>query len=194
MYILIKVLVSINRLRLSPWSFTHAFKQIETTIKWNCISKASSFLQITAEQQDCPVFTVFLTTKLDSKISRQQSCRLRLNCTDIETLLEWTLLWTILEKQFLVLRNKAASKTGNDVISLLWQLRCNCNPDYNKSSSSSNAGRNFSKSLLLATWFMLIRKRYWPWKPYRAVFETKKTSKWRTLWHRKIRSSSLSFR
>ena len=37
-----------------------------------------------------------------------------------------------------VLRYTAASKIGNSVISLLWQLRCRCNPDKNKFSSSSN--------------------------------------------------------
>ena len=48
------------------------------------------------------------------------------------------LLWTILEEQFPVPWNTAASKIGNSVISLLWQLRCHCNPDHNKFSSSSN--------------------------------------------------------
>ena len=35
-------------------------------------------------------------------------------------------------------RNHAASKIGNGVISLLWQLRCHCNPDNNNFSSLSN--------------------------------------------------------
>ena len=48
------------------------------------------------------------------------------------------LQWTILEGQFAVTRNTAASKIGNNVISLLWQLRCHCNPDHNKLSSLSN--------------------------------------------------------
>ena len=46
--------------------------------------------------------------------------------------------WTILEEQFLVPRYTAASKIGNSVISLVWQLRCRCNPDHNKFSSLSN--------------------------------------------------------
>ena len=46
--------------------------------------------------------------------------------------------WTILEEQFPVPRNTAASKIGNSVISLLWQLRCHCNTDHNKFSSLSN--------------------------------------------------------
>ena len=48
-----------------------------------------------------------------------------------------TLPWTILEEQSSVLWYTAASKIGNCVISLLWQLRCRCNPDHNKSSSLS---------------------------------------------------------
>ena len=34
-------------------------------------------------------------------------------------------------------RNIAVSKMGNGVISLLWQLQCNCNPDHDKFSSFS---------------------------------------------------------
>ena len=45
---------------------------------------------------------------------------------------------TSLEEQFLVPRYIAASKIGNSVISLLWQLRCRCNPNHNKFSSLSN--------------------------------------------------------
>ena len=37
-----------------------------------------------------------------------------------------------------MLRNTAASKIGNGVISLLRQLQCHCNPDHNKFSSLSN--------------------------------------------------------
>ena len=46
--------------------------------------------------------------------------------------------WKILEEQFSVPRYTAASKIGNSVISLLWQLRCRCNPDHNKFSFLSN--------------------------------------------------------
>ena len=46
--------------------------------------------------------------------------------------------FSILEEQFPVPRYTAASKIGNSVISLLWQLRCHCNPDHNKFSSLSN--------------------------------------------------------
>ena len=46
--------------------------------------------------------------------------------------------WIIFEEQFPVPRYTAASKIGNSVISLLWQLRCCCNPDHNKFSSLSD--------------------------------------------------------
>ena len=44
----------------------------------------------------------------------------------------------ILEEQFPVPRNHAASKIGNGIISLLWQLLCHCNHDHTKFSSLSN--------------------------------------------------------
>ena len=46
--------------------------------------------------------------------------------------------WTILEQQFPVPRNTATSKIVGGVISLLWQLRCHCNPDHKKFSFLSN--------------------------------------------------------
>ena len=52
---------------LDPRSFTHVLKQIETTMRRNCISKSLRFLQITAENQDCPAFIVFLTVKTSSQ-------------------------------------------------------------------------------------------------------------------------------
>ena len=41
------------------------------------------------------------------------------------------------ENDFIV-RNNAATIIGNGVISLLWQLRCHCNPDHDNFSSLSN--------------------------------------------------------
>ena len=46
--------------------------------------------------------------------------------------------WIILEEQFSVPRNTSVSEIGNSVISLLWQLRCHCNPDHKRFSSLSN--------------------------------------------------------
>ena len=108
-------------------------------MRWNCMSKALHFLQITAKQQYCPFFTVFLTIKTSSQ-------NISITLLQISLKLHehrggyWRkkLLWTILEEQFPVPRNTAASKIGNSVISLLWQLRCHCNPDHNKFSSLSN--------------------------------------------------------
>ena len=108
-------------------------------MRWNCMSKALRFLQITAEHQDCPFFTVFLTTKslsqnisitllqISLKLHEHRGCYWRKK-----------LPWTILEEQFSVPRYTAASKIGNSVILLLWQLRCRCNPDHNKFSSLSH--------------------------------------------------------
>ena len=135
-----QILLSSNRLELSPCSFTHVFKKIETTMRWNCMSKAFRFLQITAEHQHCPFITVFLTVKTSS-----QNTSITLLQIPLSKLHEHRggyrrkkLPWTILEEQFPVMINTAASKIGNGVISLLWQLRCNCNPDHNKFSSLPN--------------------------------------------------------
>ena len=62
-----QILLSSNRLEVSPWSFTHVFKKIETTMRWNCMSKALRLVQITVEHRDCPFFTVFLTMKTCSQ-------------------------------------------------------------------------------------------------------------------------------
>ena len=108
-------------------------------MRWNCMSKALRFLQITAEHQDCPFFTVFLTTnslsqnisitllQISLKLHEHRGCYWRKK-----------LSWMIFEEQFPVPRYTAASKIGNSVISLLWQLRCHCNSDHNKFSSLSN--------------------------------------------------------
>ena len=108
-------------------------------MRWNCMSKALGFLQITAEHQDCPFFTVFLSTKslsqsisitllqISLKLHEHRGCYWRNK-----------LPWMIFEEQFPVPRYTAAIKIGNSVISLLWQLRCRCNPDHNKFSSSRN--------------------------------------------------------
>ena len=131
-YMLIKsFFVAIGQSYLHDLS--HVFKKIETTIRWNCVSKALHFLQITAKQQYCPFFTVFLTIKtlsqnisitllqISLKLHEHRGCYWRKK-----------LPWMIFEEQFPVPRYTAASKIGNSVISLLWQLRCHCNPDHNK--------------------------------------------------------------
>ena len=122
-----------------PWSFAHAFKKIETTMRWNCMSKALHFLQITAKQQYCPFFTVFLTINTLSQNISITLLQISLNLYEHRGYY-WRkkLPWMIYEEQFSVPRYTAASKIGNSVISLLWQLRCSCNPDHNKFSSLSN--------------------------------------------------------
>ena len=56
---LTRFMQSIFRIR-QIWAIS---KKTETTMRWNFIAKALRFLQITAQHQDCPVFTVFLTIK-----------------------------------------------------------------------------------------------------------------------------------
>ena len=103
------------------------------------MSKALCFPQITAEHQDCPFFTVFLTT---NSLSQNISITLLQISLKLHEHRDYywrkKLLWMIFEEQSPVLRYTAASKIGNSVISLLWQLQCHCKPDHNKFSSSSN--------------------------------------------------------
>ena len=108
-------------------------------MRWNCMSKVLRFLQKMAKHQDCPFFTVFLTIKTSSRNISIMLSQILLTLHE-----HWggywrkKRLWTILEEQFLVPRNTAASKIGNGIILLLWQLRCHCNPDHNKFSFLSN--------------------------------------------------------
>ena len=138
-YILIKPFFPAIGWSYLPWSFTHAFKKIETTMRWNCMSKALHFLQITAEHQGYPFFTVFLTPKSLSENISITLLQISLKLHEHRDYY-WRkkLLWMIFEEQFPVPKYTAASKIGNSIISLLWQLRCPCNPDRNKFSSSSN--------------------------------------------------------
>ena len=132
-----QILLSSNRLGLL---FTHVFKKIETTMRWNRKSVALRFLQLTAEYQDCPFrFTVFLTIKTLSQNISITLLQISLKLHGYRGRY-WRkkLLQMILEEQFPVPRNTAASKIGNSVISLLWQLRCHCNLDHNKFSSLSD--------------------------------------------------------
>ena len=60
-----QLLLFSNWPELSPWSFTHVhvFKKIETTVRWNCMSKALRFLQLTAKHQDFLFYRTSLTMK-----------------------------------------------------------------------------------------------------------------------------------
>ena len=108
-------------------------------MRWNCVSKALHFLQITAKQQYCPFFTVFLTIKTSSQNISITLLQISLKLHEhLGRYWRKKLPWTILEEQFVVPRYTAASKMGNSVISLLWQLRRRCNPDHNKFSPLSN--------------------------------------------------------
>ena len=103
------------------------------------MSNALHFVQITAEHQDYKFFNVFLTTKslsqnisitllqISLKLHEHRGCYWRKKLPSM-----------IFEEQFSVPRYTSASKIGNSVILLLWQLRCRCNPDHNKFSSLSN--------------------------------------------------------
>ena len=108
-------------------------------MRWNYMSNALRLVQITVEHQDCQFFTVFLTIKISSQNISITLLQISLKLHEHRGRY-WRkkLPWMILEEQFPVPRNTTGSKIGNGVISLLWQLRCRCNPDHNKLSSLSN--------------------------------------------------------
>ena len=103
------------------------------------VKRASFSTDNSRTSRNFPFFTLFLTTKSLSQTFSitllQISRKLHEHWGDY-----WRkkLLWMILEEQFPVPRNNSVSKIGNSVISLLWQLRCQCNPNHNKFSSLSN--------------------------------------------------------
>ena len=102
---------------------SHAFLKRLTLTRWNCMSKALRFLQITAKHQDCPIFSVFLTIKTSS-----QNISITLLQIPLKLHEQWGGYWRkssrerFFEEQFPVPRNTAASKIGNGVISLLWLI------------------------------------------------------------------------
>ena len=80
------------------------------------------------------IFTEFITTKTSS-----QNISITLLQISLKLHEHWGGYWgKSLEEQFPVTRNTAESKWGKGVISLLWELRCNCNPDNNNFSPLSN--------------------------------------------------------
>ena len=107
-------------------------------MRWNCMSKALRFLQITAKPHDFPFLTVFLTVKTSSQTISIKLLQICLNFANIEK--------TVLAQKAPVndfvrfpvpwIFNFAERKIGNGVISMLWQLWCHCNPDHDKFSST----------------------------------------------------------
>ena len=130
-------------------------------MRWNCMSKALRFLQITAEHQDCTFFTVFLTTKSLSQNILITFLQISLKLHEHRgSYWRKKLLRMILEKlRFSVPRNTTASKMV---------LFCS----YNNSdvfvpliiTNLYSCGGHFSKSLLMVTYLMLKPGRYWTWK------------------------------
>ena len=137
------------------WSYLHDLshtflKRLKLLWGENCTSKALRFLQITAKHQDFSLVTVhvLLTIKTTSQNISITLLQISLKL-DEHRGCYWRekLPWMIFEEQFPVPRYTAASKIGNSVISLLWQLRCHCNPDHNKLSSSKTVSSHLNELL-----------------------------------------------
>ena len=114
----------------------HTFLKRLKLLRRNCTSKTLHFLQITAKQQDCPFFYCVSNCKNFIQNISKTLVQFPLKLQEHrDGCWRKKLPWTILEEQFPVPRNTAATKIGNGVVSLLWQLRCHC---HTKFSSSSN--------------------------------------------------------
>ena len=125
-----QILLWSNWLQLSQWPFTHVFKKIKTTMRWNCMSKALPFFQITAKHQAFPFFSYwFLTIKTSSQ-------NISIINAPTDSVLTSRTSRRLLEEKAPV--NDFRRIVSNGVISLLWQLRCHCNPDHDKFSSLPN--------------------------------------------------------
>ena len=84
------------------------------------MSKALRFQQITAKHQDLPIFTAFLTIKTLSQNISITLLQISLKLLEHQGgCCKKSLPRTILEEQFSVSRNTAASKIGSGFISLL---------------------------------------------------------------------------
>ena len=137
--------------------------------------KGASFSTDNGQTSRLSIFLLFLTIKTSSQNISITFLQISLKLHEHRGRY-WRkkLPWTILEEQFPVPRYTAASKLGNSVISLLWQLWCRCNPDQNKLSSFSNTTvmeifRN------LCSWQRRLCSNFWginPEKLYRAILNT----------------------
>ena len=86
-----QILLSILAIKQSYLhDLSHVFKQINTTMRWKCMSKALRFVQITAKHQDFPFPTVFLIIKTSFQNISITLLRFCLNFTNIKA--------TVLEK------------------------------------------------------------------------------------------------
>ena len=133
-------------------------------MRWNCMSKALRFLQITAKPHDFPFLTVFLTVKTSSQTISIKLLQILLKlCKHRED--------RIGEKSSCERFCKVASaenfqfcwsNIGGGVISMLWQLWCHCNLEYGKFL--------FTVVAIFPNFCLWRRTWYWPWKLYRATF------------------------
>ena len=101
--------------------------------------QSASFSTDNGRTSSCPSFTVFLTIKTSSQNISIKLLQISLKLHEHRGgYWKKKLPWMILEGRIPVPKHTATSKIGNSVISSLCQLRCHCNPDYNKFSSLTN--------------------------------------------------------
>ena len=135
-------------------------------MRWNCIPKAIRFIQITAEHKDCPCFNVLITIKTSFQNISITLLQISAKLTNIEAAIGAK---TFRERFWNSSQCREMMLKSTGVISLLWQLRCHCNPDHKKFSSSSttvvaifthymNAG--FGKQTFTEFWHVSLEQKY----------------------------------
>ena len=161
--------------------FNTRFKKDWSYYKVKLHVKSASFSADNGQTSRLSSFTVSLTIKTSSQNISITLLQIRLKIYEHRGGYWRTKLpWTILEEQFLVPRYNVASKIGNSVISLLWQLRCPCNPDHNNFSSLSNTTvvASFPNLCLWRRSSCSNLGGTDPKKLYRATLNKKRGSKW----------------
>ena len=123
------------------------------------MSKAPCFQQITAKLKDYPFFTVFLIIKTPSQNISITLLKISLKSHELRGCYCWKKLpWTILEN------SSQCREILLHVKEVMASFRCydNCDVIETLIILLLTPG-NFSKSLFIATEFILKRRRYWPW-------------------------------
>ena len=134
-----KILLSRDRPEQFPSFLEGSFQWYQTTMRWSRVSKACHFLRTFANFVDSMLFHCFYDS-YNFVAKYFQNALLEL----VQTLPRLRQLWQVHSplsdffKKLLVQRNTKINEKRNGVITLLWRLRLQENPDHKKVSSLYN--------------------------------------------------------
>ena len=118
-----------------PHGLSHRFLRRLKLLWGETASQKRFFSTDNGRKSSLTIFTAFLTIQTSSQNISITLLQISLKLRLLEEKNSRERFW---KEQFPVPRNTSESKIEKGVISLLWQLRCHCNPDHNKFSSLSN--------------------------------------------------------